>query len=153
MHVLLGTDNRIIIISYHLSALLRPHLPDLNLAAPADDANPVLGQQVPRRIRVVVHATIEHGRRVLADGGRDEGLAARVLARKVRHVVHEAGHGDQGAGARLVEEVLPLHQGQHGQRLAPVEDAELAVQLLLLLLELSLVDFVLGEGAEVAREA
>lgn len=107
--MLLGPNNRIIIIPNHLRPLLRPHLPDLNLAAPADDADAVLGQQVARRVGVVVHAPVEHGRRVLADGGRDERPAARVLGRKVRHVVHEAGDGDQGAGARLVEEVVPLH--------------------------------------------
>lgn len=102
---------------------------------------------------MVVDATVEHGCRVLADGGRNQRLAARVLLGEVRHVVHEPGDGYQGAGFRFVEEVLPLHQGQSGERLAPVEDAKLAVQLLLLLLEFSLVDLVLGEGAEVAGQA
>lgn len=151
--MLLGADNRIIIIPNHLSALLRAHLPYLDLAAPADDPNPVLGQQVARRVRVVVHAPVEHGGGVLADGGRDERLAARVLAGKVCHVVHEAGDGYQGAGLRLLEEILPFHQGQDRQRLAPVEDAELPVQLLLLLLQFTLIDLVLGEGAQVARQA
>lgn len=151
--MLLGTDDRIIIIPNHLGALLRAHLPDLNLAAPADDADPVLGQQVARRVGVVVDAAVEHGGGVLADGGRDEPLAARVLAGEIGHVVHETRDGDQGAGARLLDKVVPLHQGQHGQGLAPVEDAELAVELLLLLLQLALVDLVLGEGAQVAGQA
>lgn len=151
--MLLGANNGIIIIPNHLGTLLRAHLPDLNLAASADDPNPVLGQQVTRRVRVVIHAPVEHGRGVLADGGRDERLAARVLAGKVGHVMHEAGDGYQGAGLRFLEEVVPLHQGQDGERLAPVEDAELSVQPLLLLLEFALVDLVLGEGAQVARQA
>lgn len=151
--MLLGTNDGIIIIPNHFGAFLRAYLPDLNLAASADDANPVLGQQVARRVRVVVHAPVEHGGGVLADGGQDECFAARVLLGKVGHVVHEAGDGYQGAGARLVDKLLPLHQGQHGERLAPVEDAKLPVQLLLLLLELALVDLILGEGAQVARQA
>lgn len=120
LHMLLGPNDGIIIIPNHLGALLRPHLPDLDLTAPADDADAVLGQQVARRVRVVVHAAVEHGRRVLADGGRDERPPARVLARKVCHVVHEARDGDQGPGARLLEEVVPLHQGQDGEGFAPV---------------------------------
>lgn len=127
LHMLLGTDDRIIIIPDHLGALLRPNLPDLNLAAAADDADPVLGQQVARRVGVVIHAAVEHGGGILADGGRDKSLAAGVHAGEIRHVVHEAGDGDQGAGLRLLDEFLPLHEGQDGERLAPVQDAKLPV--------------------------
>lgn len=101
---------------------------------------------------MVVRAPVEHGCGVLADGSREERLAAGVFVSKVRYVVYEASHGDQRASFGLVNEVVPLHQRQHRQRLAPVQHGKLAVELLLFLLKLALVDLVLRKGAEVAGQ-
>lgn len=88
----------VVVVPYHLGALRGPRLPDLDFAAAPEDADPVLGQQVARRVRVVVDAAVEHGRGVFADGGGDERFPAGVLVNKVCHVVHEPGHGDQRSG-------------------------------------------------------
>lgn len=97
-----------------------------------------------RSIAVVVHAAVEHGGSVLADGAADEGAAARVFGDEVADVVDDAGDGDPGAAALLGlrHVVVPRDDGQLVERHAPVELRALAVQLLLVHLETALFDFV-----------
>ena len=106
------------------------------------------------RVRVVVDAAVEHGGRVLADAGADHGLAAGVVLDEVRHVVDDAGDGDEGvAVAGLLLVVVPLHHGQLVERGAPVELGALLVELLLVLLQTALLDLVVAELLEVVGEA
>jgi hypothetical protein len=142
-----GDSNRVLVLG--LGAL-----PDLNLAAAAEDANTHGGEQVVGGVGVVVDTTVEDGRGVLADGRRDEGLATRVVGNELANVVDDTGNGNPGlAVLGLLDKVVPADDGQGLQWLAPVESGALLVELLLLLLETALLDLVLGEGLEVVGEA
>lgn len=99
---------------------------------------------------MVVHTTIEDSGGVLADGGGDERLAAGVVLDEVCDVVDDAGHCDQGlAVLGLGHEVVPSDDGELLKGNAPVKLGTLGIELLLLLLETTLLDLVGAEGVQV----
>lgn len=141
---------RAVIHVLHVLILPLRALPDLDLAAAADDAHPHGTQQVMRGVGVHVHAAVEHGRGVLADAAADHGLAAGVVLDELRDVVDHARDGDEAAPVLgLVDEVVPLDDGELVQGHAPVEPRALLVQFLLLLLHAAFFDLVLLELLEV----
>ena len=129
-------------------------LPDLNLAATADDADTHRGEQVVCCVGVHVHTTIEHGGGVLADARRDHGFPTWVVLDEVADVVDDTGNGDQAATILgLVLVVVPFHDWELVERDTPVETGTLLVELLLELLDAALLDFVASELLEVVGEA
>ena len=145
-----------LIILHVLHVLIFPlgPLPNLDFASSADNPDPHRAEQVVRRVTVHVHPAVEHGRRVFAHAALDHGASAGVLLDKVRDVVHHAGNGHQCAAVfRLVDVVVPRHDGEGVERDAPVEFGALLVEFLLLLLDAALVDGVHGKGLEVVGEA
>ena len=134
--------------------LLLSALPDLDLAASADDTDSHGRQQVVRSVGVVVHAAVEHGSGILANTSVDHGLATRVVLDKVRAIVDDTGNGNEATTLlRLLDVLLPLHDGQLIQRDTPIELSTLLIELLLLLLETALFDFVGTELLEVIGKA
>ena len=71
-------------------------LPDLDLAATAQDAYALGGEEIVRGVGVVVDTAVEHRGGVLADARGDEGATSRVLLDEVGDVVDNARDGDQG---------------------------------------------------------
>lgn len=125
-------------------------LPDLDLAAAAEDTDSHGGEEVVGGVGVVVHAAVEDGGGVLADGRVDESLATGVVGDELADVVDDTGDGDPGlALLGLGNEVVPADDGEVLEGGAPVERRALLVELLLDLLETALLDLVLGEGLEV----
>lgn len=105
-------------------------------------------------VGVEVDTTVEDGGGILSDARRDEGLATGVVLNEVCHVVDDTGDGNKTpAVLGLLDVVVPVDDGQLLQRHAPVEPGPLLVQLLLLLLETSLLNLVLTEGLQVGGEA
>jgi hypothetical protein len=128
-------------------------LPDLDLAAAAEDADAHGGEQVVGGVGVQVDAAVEDGGGVLADGRGDEGLAAGVVLDEVGHVVDDAGDGDEGlAVLGVLDEVVPADDGELLEGRAPVELGALLVELLLHLLDAALLDLVGAELLEVVGE-
>ena len=92
--------------------LLLDALPDLDLAAAAEDADAHGGQEVVSGVGVVVDAAVEDGGGVFANGRRDEGLAAGVVLDEVGDVVDDAGDGDEGLAVLGVgDKVVPADDG------------------------------------------
>lgn len=134
--------------------LLLRLLPDLNLTATTDDGNTEVGEEVVGRVGVVVNTTVEDGGGVLADSRLDDGLSAGVLLDKVGNVVDDTS--DQNESTALISlglEVVEIHDGKLFERNTPVELSALAVDLLLELLNATLLDFVLAELLEVVGES
>lgn len=105
-------------------------------------------------VGVVVDTTVEDGGGVLANGGRDEGLATRVVFDEVGHIVNNTGNSNEGlAVLGLGGEVVPADNGELLERSTPVEGGTLLVELLLQLLTTALFDFVGTELLEVIGEA
>lgn len=103
---------------------------------------------------MVVDTTVEDGGGVLANGGRDEGLATRVVLDKVGHIMDNTSNGNEGlAVLGLRNEVVPVDDGELVERDTPVEGSTLLVELLLELLDTALLDLVLTELLEVVGEA
>lgn len=129
-------------------------LPDLDLAAATEDTNAHSREKVVGGVGVVVDTTVEDGSGVLADGRRDEGLATGVLLDEGGNVVDDTSDGDEGlAVLGLGDEVVPVDNGELLKRNTPVEGGTLLVELLLELLDSTLVDLVLSELLEVVGEA
>lgn len=129
-------------------------LPDLNLAAAAENADTHGGQEVVGGVGVVVDTTIEDGSGVLANGGGDEGLATGVVLDEGGHVMDDTSNSDEGlAVLGLGDKVVPADDGKLLQRSTPVEPGALLVELLLELLDTALLDFVGTELLEVVGEA
>ena len=100
-------------------------------------------------IGVVVDATVEDCRGVLAKTALDHSLATRVFIDEVSDIVNDAGNCDETtAVADLVNIVIPLNNWQLLKWYTPVELGALLVELLLLLLDTALLDFV---GAELLQ--
>ena len=72
-------------------------LPDLDLAAAAQDTYAHGGEEIVCGVGVVIDTAVEHRGGVLADARGDEGAASRVLLDEVGDVVNNARDGDQGA--------------------------------------------------------
>ena len=110
-----------VFVELHVLVLpLRP-LPDLDLAAAPDDADPHCGEEVVGGVGVHVDASVEHGGGVLADAAADHGFSSRVFIDERRNVVDHSGDGDETAAIlRLVLEVVPFHDWQGVERYAPV---------------------------------
>ena len=61
-------------------------------------------------VGVHVDAAVEHGGGVFADAAADHGFPAGVFLDEFRHVVDDAGDGDETAAVLgLVLEVVPFH--------------------------------------------
>lgn len=105
-------------------------------------------------VAVHVHATVEHGSSILAETAANHGFTTGVVVDKVRYIVHNTCHSDEGATILgLVHVVVPLENRELLQRYAPVELRTLLVELLLLLLDAAFFDFIGAELLEVVGEA
>ena len=104
---------------------------------------------------MVVHATVEHGSGILANGGVDESLATGVISDEIANIVNDASDSNPGLAIDLGlgDVVVPADNGEVLKRNTPVKSGALLVKLLLELLESALLNLVLGEGFEVVREA
>lgn len=129
-------------------------LPDLDLAAAAEDTDTHSGQQVVGGVGVVVDTTVEDGRGVLADGRGNQGLATGVIADKVADIVDNTSNGHEGLSVLGVsDEVIPVNDGELLKGSTPVEGGALLVELLLELLDTALFDLVGAELLEVVGQA
>jgi hypothetical protein len=129
-------------------------LPDLNLASTADDTDSHSGQQVVGTVRVEVDTTVEHGGSILANTALDESLATRVLVNEIGNVMDNTGNGNETTAVLgLLNIVVPLDDGELVERYTPVELGALLVDLLLELLDTTLLDLVGAELLEVGGEA
>jgi hypothetical protein len=126
-------------------------LPDLNLAAAAENTDSHGGEKVVGGVGVVVDTTVEDSSSVLANGSRDESLATGVVLDEVADIVDDTSDSDPGLALSLglLNEFVPADDGEKLKGLAPVKSGALLVELLLGLLESALLDLVLGEGLEV----
>ena len=128
-------------------------LPDLNLAAAADDADTHGREKVVGGVGVVVDTTVEDGGSVLANGRVDESLATGVILDELANVVDDTSDSDPGlAVLGLGNKVVPADNGEVLEGNTPVKGGALLVELLLLLLETALLDLVVGELLEVVSE-
>jgi hypothetical protein len=129
-------------------------LPDLNLATTAENTDSHSGEKVVGSVGVVVNTAVEDSSSVLANGSRDESLAAGVVLDEVADIVDDTSDGDPGLALSLglLNEFVPADDGEKLEGLAPVKGGTLLVELLLGLLESALLDLVLGEGLEVVGE-
>ena len=128
-------------------------LPDLNLTSSANDADPHGGEQVVGTVRVEVDAAVEHGSGILANTTFDQGLATGVLVDEVRDIVNNTSNSDQTTAILgLFNVVVPLDDWKLVKRNTPVELGALLVDLLLELLDTTLLDFVGAELLEVGGE-
>lgn len=119
---------RAVVHVLHVLILPLRALPDLDLAAAADDAHPHRTQQIMRGVGVHVHAAVEHGRGVLSDAAADHGFASGVVLDELRDVVDHARDGDEAAPVLgLVDVVVPLDDGELVEGHAPVEPRALLV--------------------------
>lgn len=107
-------------------------LPDLDLATTTEDTHSHSGEQVVRRVGVVVHTTVEDGGSVLANAGRDHGLSTRVVLDEVGNIVNNTGNSNESAAVLgLLLILVPVDDGQLLKRYTPVERGALLVELLL----------------------
>ena len=105
-------------------------------------------------IGVVVDTTVEDSGSVLSDTRRDERLSTRVDLDEVGHIVNNTGDSHESAavlGFGLV--AVPVDDGELLERNTPVQSLSLLVELLLQLLETTLLDFVLLELLEIIGES
>ena len=129
-------------------------LPDLHLTPTANDANTHRAEQIVSSVAVHVDTAVEHGRGIFADTAVDHGPSSRVVLDEVGDIVDDTGNGHKSSAVLgLILEVVPLHDGQGVERHAPVELGALLVELLLLLLDTTLFDFIAAELLQVIGEA
>jgi len=134
--------------------LLLGLLPDLDLHTTTDDTDSHGGEQVVGSVGVEVDTAVEHGGGILADTRADHSLTTRVVLHEVAKVVNDASNRDELATVlALLNVVVPLHNGERLKRSSPVELSTLAVNLLLELLNATLLDLVGTELLEVVGEA
>lgn len=125
-------------------------LPDLNLATTTDDTNTEVGKEVVSGVRVVVYTTVEHGSSILSDTRLDDCLSSWMIGDKVGNVVNNTSDGNESLSVlSLLLVFLEAHDWERLQWNTPVELLAGLVDLLLLLLETSLLNFVGSEGLEV----
>lgn len=129
-------------------------LPDLDFASAAEHTHTHGRQEVVGSVGVHVDTTVEDGGGVLANSGRDEGLATGVVLDEVGHVVDNTGNSNESlAVLGLGGEIVPADNGELLERSTPVEGGTLLVELLLQLLNTALFDLVGTELLEVIGEA
>ena len=110
-----------VLVELHVFILPLCSLPNLDLAATADDADSHRREEIVGGVGVHVDASVEHGGGVLADAAVDHGLASRVLLDEFCDIVNHARDGDQAAAVlRLVLKVVPFHDWQCVERYTPV---------------------------------
>ena len=105
-------------------------------------------------VGVVVDTSVEDGSGVLSDTSTDQSLSTWMFLDEVRDVVNDTSNSNESAtvlGFGLI--VVPVDDWKLLQRNTPVESLSLLVELLLELLETSLVDFVLLELLEIIGES
>lgn len=105
-------------------------------------------------VGVIVDTTVEDSGSVLSDTRSDECLSTRVVLDEVAHIVNNTGDSHESAavlGFGLVG--VPVDDGELLERNTPVESLSLLVELLLQLLETTLLDFVLLELLEIIGES
>ena len=105
-------------------------------------------------VRVIVDTTVEDGGSILSNTGRDKSLSTRVVLDEGRNIVDNTGDSNQGTailGLSLV--VFPVNDWQLLKRNTPVESLSLLVELLLQLLETTLLNLILLELLQVIGEA
>lgn len=152
-----GTNNALASRIVHVSDILVLKLstfPDLNFAPATEHTDAHGGEQVVGSVGVVVYTSIENRRSVLANGGRDEGLATRVVLDKIGDIVdHTSNSNKTLAILGLGDKVVPADDGELLQRGTPVKSGTLLVKLLLQLLNAALLNLVGTELLEIRSEA
>lgn len=107
-----------------------------------------------RCVGVVVDATVEDCRGILANTGVDQCLATRVVLDEIANVVNDTGNSNKGTAILgLLHVVVPADDRELLKRNTPVESGALLVELLLELLDTALLDLVRLELLEVVGEA
>jgi hypothetical protein len=105
-------------------------------------------------VGVEVDTTVEHGSGILSDTALDESLATGVLSDEVGNIVDNTSDGDQTTAVlSLLNVVVPFDNRELVERYTPVELGALLVDLLLELLDTSLLDLIGSELLEVGGEA
>ena len=128
--------------------------PDLDLATAADNTDSHGGEQVVGSVRVVVDTTVEHGSGVLAETALDHGLATRVILDEVGDIVNDTSDSNETAAILgLLDVVIPLHDGELLKRGTPIKSGASAIELLLKLLNATLLNLVGAELLEVVGES
>jgi len=103
---------------------------------------------------VVVDTAVEDGGSILSNTGRDESLSTWVVLDEVGDIVDNTSNSNESTtvlGLSLI--VVPVDDWQLLKRNTPVKSLSLLVELLLQLLEPSLVDLVLFELLQIIGEA
>lgn len=104
-------------------------------------------------VGVEVDTTVEHGSGILSDAALDQGLATGVLSDEVGDIVDNTGNSDKTATVLgLLNVVVPLDNRELVKGNTPVELGALLVDLLLQLLDATLLDLVGTELLEVGGE-
>jgi len=138
----------------HVLVFVLGTLPNLYLTTTAEDTNAHGGKKVVSSVGVEIDTAVENCGGILADSGGDESLATWVLLDEVSHIVDNTGNGNETpAILGLRDEVIPVNDGQLLKRNTPVKLRTLLVELLLELLNTSLLNLVLAELLEVRCEA
>lgn len=103
---------------------------------------------------MVVDTTVEDGRGILANTRVDQCLATRVVLDEITDIVDDAGNRNEGTAILgLLDVVVPADDRELLKRNTPVESGTLLVELLLELLDTTLLDLVRLELLEVVGEA
>lgn len=105
-------------------------------------------------VGVEVDTTVEDGGGILSNARGDESLSTGVVLDEIGHVVDDTSDGNKASAVLgLLDVVVPIDNRKLLKRHAPIESGPLLVELLLLLLETTLLDLVLAEGLQVGGEA
>jgi hypothetical protein len=116
------------------------------------DTNTHHSEQVVSGVGVIVDTTEEGSSSVLSKVLLDQVNATRVLIHERRDIVDEAGDKDQWTGLGLFLEGIPANDGQVVGRDGPFNVVALGLEFLEFHSQLTLLNFVLGEGLEVRSE-
>jgi hypothetical protein len=148
-----GTDNplaRGVVDDSRVLVLELSPLPDLDFTTATDDTHTHARQKVVGGVAVEVDTAVEDGCGVLANGRGDKSLATGVFLDEGGDIVDNTGDGDKSLSALgISNKVVPRDNGELLERNTPVEGGALGIELLLLLLEAALLDFVGTEGVQV----
>jgi hypothetical protein len=131
----------------------REDLVSLKFETAVEDTDAHHGQKVVSSVGVIVNATEESGRSILAEVLLDQVLATGMLIHESGNVVDEAGDEDQRTSLGLLLEGVPADDGEVVGIHGPLDLVALSLQLLQFHGQLSLLDFVLGESLELVSQA